>query len=48
MSIEELLKRTYAASNARDIKAVLGVMHVDVDLGSFGELGNWSIPILTK
>ncbi len=31
MSIEELLTRTYAAFNARDIKAVLAVMDADVD-----------------
>ncbi len=31
MTIEELLTRTYAAFNARDIKAVLAVMDADVD-----------------
>ena len=31
MSERELLERTYAAFNARDIDAVLAVMHPDVD-----------------
>ncbi len=31
MSIEDLLKRAYAAFNARDIEAILAVMDVDVD-----------------
>jgi ketosteroid isomerase-like protein len=31
MTIKELLTRTYAAFNARDIKAVLAVMDADVD-----------------
>ena len=31
MIIEDLIKRTYAAFNARDIEAVLAVMHADVD-----------------
>jgi ketosteroid isomerase-like protein len=31
MTIEDLLTKSYAAFNARDIEAVLAVMHVDVD-----------------
>ncbi len=31
MNIEDLLKKAYAAFNARDIEAVLAVMHADVD-----------------
>jgi ketosteroid isomerase-like protein len=31
MNIKELLTITYAAFNARDIEAVLGVLHADVD-----------------
>ena len=31
MNIEELITKTYAAFNARDINAVLAVMHPDVD-----------------
>ncbi len=31
MTIEALLTKSYAAFNARDIEAVLAVMHVDVD-----------------
>jgi hypothetical protein len=31
VSPEELLARTYAAFNARDVEAVLAVMHPDVD-----------------
>jgi ketosteroid isomerase-like protein len=31
MNIEDLFIKTYAAFNARDIEAVLAVMHADVD-----------------
>jgi hypothetical protein len=31
MTIEGLLKKAYAAFNARDVEAVLAVMHADVD-----------------
>jgi uncharacterized protein (TIGR02246 family) len=31
VSIEALLERTYAAFNARDVEAVLALMHPDVD-----------------
>lgn len=31
MNIEDLITKTYAAFNARDIDAVLAVMHADVD-----------------
>ena len=31
MNIEDLITKTYAAFNARDIESVLAVMHPDVD-----------------
>jgi ketosteroid isomerase-like protein len=39
MNIEDLITKTYAAFNARDIESVLAVMHPDVDWPNGWERG---------